>query len=87
MTFADRGVKWVPKMKALFSRMSSKWKHFLTRLPHRGHSWALERSRVQKLLPNGASGNSKTVQNRGFWEEHLIDPEDVFPCANALLST
>ena len=60
---------------------------FLDKAPTSGHSGALERSRVQKLMPNGVSGNPKTVPSRGFREEYLMGPEHVFSLyANALFS-
>ena len=80
VTFADWGVKLVPKLECSFVPHELQVASLLDKAPTSGHMGALEKSRVQKLMANGSSGNSKTVYNRGFWEEHLIDPEDVFPC-------
>ena len=64
-TFVDFDVKMVPKMECSFLPHELQVASFLDKAPTSGYSGALERSRVQKLMPNGASGNSKTVQNRG----------------------
>ena len=64
VTFADRGVKLVPKMECSFLPYELQVASFLDKAPPSGHSGALERSRVQKLMPNGLSGNRTMVQKR-----------------------
>ena len=65
VTFADWGFKFGPKMECSFLPHELQVASFLDKAPTSGHSGALEKSRGQKLMPNGASGNSKTAPNRG----------------------
>ena len=64
MTFGDCGVKMALKMECSFVPDLLQVAPFLDKAPTSGHSGALERSRVQKLMPNGVSGNQTMVQKR-----------------------
>ena len=72
VTFVDCRVKMVPKIECSFLPNYLQVATLLDKAPARSHSGALERSRVQKLMPNGASGNSKTFQNRGSGRNILL---------------
>ena len=80
MTFTDCEVKMVPKMECSFHPDSLQMAPFLDEAPTGRHSGTLKRSRAQNVLSNGASWYQKAVQDGGFWEEHLMGPQDVcFP--------